>query len=205
MQYRISNIRDFTDAQFQEMYRTAAPERRERADRFRFPDDRARCLCADHLARTMIAGAAGILPADVPFTYGSKGKPHTPLPLHFNVSHSGDYVLCAVSDTPIGVDIEQIKPFRGKMVARFFNDAEAAYVWGDTQVQNESVNDPEVCRRFYLVWTAKEAYTKMTGTGISTDLAAIAFDPCSMTVCGLPLTAPDAPDGYVISIVKNDL
>ncbi len=202
MQYQICNIRDFTDAQFERMYRTAAPERRERADRFRFADDRARCLCADHLARNMLADAGGVAPACVTFTYGPKGKPQANLPLHFNVSHSGEYVLCAVSDTPIGVDIEQIKHFRGGMVARFFTDAEAAYVWGNTQVQNESVTDPEVCRRFYRVWTAKEAYTKMTGTGISTDLGAIAFDPCSMTVCGMPLTAPDAPDGYIISIIK---
>lgn len=202
MQYEIRNIRDFTKAQYEDMYRTAAPERRERTDRFRFADDRARCLCADHLARHMLAKTAGITPAEISFSLGHKDKPQANIPLHFNLSHSGEYVLCAVAKTPIGVDIEQIKPFRAGMVNRFFNGVEAAYVWGDSPAPEGNVTAPEICRRFYRVWTAKEAYTKMTGTGISTDLKAIGFDPQTMTVCGVPLTCPKMPDGYVASIVK---
>ena len=205
MQYEICNIRNFTDAQFEDMYRMAAPERRERADKFKFADDRARCLCADHLARHMLAKAAGLCPADISFTLGVKDKPQANVPLHFNLSHSGDFVLCAVSESLIGVDIEQIMPFRGGLVKRYFTDTESAFIWGDTLPTAETVHDPEICARFYRVWTAKEAYTKMTGTGISTDLKAVGFDPDTMTVCGIKLITPDAPDGYVISIVKNDL
>ena len=205
MNWELCNIRAFSDAQFEEMYRLAAPERREKADRFKFADDRARCLCADYLARHMLAKAAGITPAEICFSLGHKDKPRANVPLHFNLSHSGDLVLCAVSKSPIGVDIEQIKPFRAGMVDRFFNEVEAGYVWGDSPAPEGNVTAPEMCRRFYRVWTAKEAYTKMTGTGISTDLKAVGFDPDTMTVCGIKLITPDAPDGYVISIVKNDL
>jgi hypothetical protein len=45
----------------------------------------------------------------------------------------------------------------------------------------------------------------MTGTGISTDLTAVCYDPVAQTVCGIKLTTPDAPEGYVISILKSDL
>jgi 4'-phosphopantetheinyl transferase len=157
------------------------------------------------LARKMLAKAANVAPEEIAFTYGDKGKPRANLPLHFNVSHAGAYVLCAVADAPIGADIEKIKPFRAGMVARYFTDAEAAYIWGNNPVPDGNVTDPDTCARFYRVWTAKEAYVKMTGTGISTDLGAVAFDPDAQTVCGIRLITPQAPDGYMISIVKSDL
>ena len=114
-------------------------------------------------------------------------------------------MLCAVANTPIGADIEQIKPFRAGMVARYFTAAEAAYIWGNNPPLDGNVTDADTCARFYRVWTAKEAYVKMTGTGISTDLTQIRYDHDAQTVCGIGLITPDAPEGYVISIIKSDL
>ena len=205
MKYEICNINDFDEQQYAEMCRTADAERRARADRFRYEDDRRRCLCADMLARRMLAKASGKAPQEIAFTIGHKGKPSANVPLYFNVSHSGNYVLCAVSDKPIGVDIEQIKPFRTGMVARYFTKDEAAYIWGGATPATETVTDPEICTRFYRTWTAKESYVKMTGTGISTDLSAVAFDPAAHTVCASPLLTPDAPNGYAASIIESDL
>lgn len=205
MKYEICNINDFDEQQYAEMYRAANAERRARADRFRHEDDRRRCLCADMLARRMLAKASGKAPEEIAFTIGYKGKPSANVPFYFNVSHSGNYVLCAVSEKPIGADIEQIKPFRAGMVARYFTKDEAAYIWGDTTPTTETVTDPEICTRFYRTWTAKESYVKMTGTGISTDLSAVAFDPAAGTVCAIPLLTPDAPDGYAASIIESDL
>ena len=204
MKYEICNINDFDEQQYAEMYRAVDEERRARADRFRYEDDRRRCLCADMLARRMLAKASGKAPDQIAFTIGYKGKPSANVPFYFNVSHSGLYVLCAVSEKPIGADIEQIKPFRTGMVARYFTKDEAAYIWGDTTPTAETVIDPEICTRFYRTWTAKESYVKMTGTGISTDLTQIRYDHDTQTVCGIKLTTTDAPEGYVISIIKSD-
>ena len=205
MTYEICNINHYSDADYDAMYRAAAPDRQARADRFRHADDRKRCLCADMLARRMLAKAAGALSADISFTQGNKGKPYTNVPLQFSVSHSGDFVLCAVSEHPIGADVEQIKPFRAGMVARYFTKAEADFVWGGSAAPDGNVTDRDVCARFYRVWTAKESYVKMTGTGISTDLLQVTYDPQTQTVCGIQLTTPQAPEGYVISILENDL
>lgn len=205
MTYDFCNVNDYSDAQYDAMYRAAAPERQARADRFKHEDDRRRCLCADMLARRMLSVATGGAPENISFTYGEKGKPSANVPLCFNVSHAGDYVLCAVANAPIGVDIEQIKPFRAGLVARYFTKTEADYVWGGSPMPDGNVTDKGTCARFYRVWTAKEAYVKMTGTGISTDLTAVCYDPCAQTVCGIGLMTPQAPEGYVISIVKSDL
>ena len=205
MTYEYCNIGDYSEVQYDAMYRAAAPDRQARADKFKHEDDRKRCLCADMLARKMLAKAANVAPEHISFTYGDKGKPHANLPLHFNVSHAGAYVLCAVANTPIGADIEQIKPFRAGMVARYFTAAEAAYIWGNNPPLDGNVTDADTCARFYRVWTAKEAYVKMTGTGISTDLTQIRYDHDTQTVCGIGLITPDAPEGYVISIIQSDL
>ncbi|MBQ2806559.1 MAG: 4'-phosphopantetheinyl transferase superfamily protein [Clostridia bacterium] len=205
MKYEICNIKDFDEQQYAQMYRAADAERRARADRFRYEDDRRRCLCADMLARRMLAKASGKAPDQIAFTIGYKGKPSANVPFYFNVSHSGNYVLCAVSDKPIGVDIEQIKPFRTGMVARYFTKDEAAYIWSGATPATETVTDPEICTRFYRTWTAKESYVKMTGTGISTDLTTVCYDHQRQTVCGNTLITLNAPEGYVISILKSDL
>ena len=205
MKYEICNIYDFNEQQATDMYFAMDANRRARADRFMHAEDRMRCICADMLARKMLSEAFYIAGDEITFTVGEKGKPSANLPFQFNVSHSGDYVICAVSKAPIGVDIEQIKPFRAGLVSRYFSQAEAAYVWGENATDLEKIVDHTICARFYRVWTAKEAYVKMTGTGISTDLKQICYDPDAKTVCGIPLLAPNAPEGYVISIVKSDL
>ena len=203
MTYKLCNINDYSDAQYDAMYRAAAPDKQARADRFKHADDRKRCLCADMLARSMLSAACGLAANEIAFTYSEKGKPSANVPMHFNVSHSGEWVVCALSDTPVGADIEMIKPFRAGMVARYFTEAEADYVWGDAPTHEGNVTDPDTCARFYRVWTAKEAFVKMTGTGISTDLSKVCFDPQAQNVNGAKLYSPTCPDGYVIAIIKS--
>lgn len=74
----------------------------------------------------------------------------------------------AVDNTEVGLDAEQIpEESRLKIADRFYHPAERAYV--------KKADDP--CRAFGEIWTRKEAYLKMTGEGIATDLTA--FDTTS--------------------------
>lgn len=83
--------------------------------------------------------------------------------VYFNISHSGDYVMAAVSDRPIGVDVEfkEDKDFR--VTKRMFSDGEREYI-GDNQ------------KRFRDVWTVKEAFLKCTGDGIVVPLNSFTTD-----------------------------
>ncbi len=65
--------------------------------------------------------------------------------IQFNISHAGDYIACAVSDDPVGVDIELIKTADMQIAERFFTTDETAYIKSGQQEQ-----------RFYEVWTKKE-------------------------------------------------
>lgn len=63
------------------------------------------------------------LPFDqIVFETEGNGKPvvrHIPS-FHFNLSHSGDWVVCAIDDAPVGIDIEEIKPIDLAIAKRFF-------------------------------------------------------------------------------------
>jgi 4'-phosphopantetheinyl transferase len=79
---------------------------------------------------------------------------------HFNVSHSGDKLLIAVSNSPVGIDIERIKSrksFAG-LVKKCFALSEQNY-WFDLP-ENEKLTV------FYDFWTRKEAVVKGIGRGI---------------------------------------
>ncbi len=90
------------------------------------------------------------------------GKPFFPTypALHFNMSHSGDYVLLAIGSCPLGVDIEVHKARREKLIAYALTDEEYQYYLA--QGGGWSV--------FYRLWTRREAWVKYTGEGLGRGL-----------------------------------
>ncbi len=79
---------------------------------------------------------------------------------HFNISHSGNIWICATARNNIGIDIEKIKIGRKSIVEYYFTKDEQNYL-------NQS---PNFDKAFFKIWTAKEAYAKYTGRGISATL-----------------------------------
>ena len=104
-------------------------------------------------------------PLDLKFSYGQNGKPYLQdYSFYFNLSHSGEYVFCAISDREVGVDIQQFRPVDVvRLTRRFFSKEE--------QKALERCLDREEQRKlFYRLWTRKEAYGKLTGEGIAASM-----------------------------------
>lgn len=82
--------------------------------------------------------------------------------IHFNLAHSGNWVVLAVSNKPIGIDIEAIKqiPDQEEIMKTCFNNSEIETI----------VNSSDSLNSFYKFWTRKEAILKTTGQGIATNL-----------------------------------
>lgn len=80
------------------------------------------------------------------------GHPH----LHFNLSHSGPLLLCALSDFPVGVDIERVRPRRPELPRCALTGPEYA------RYLSLGADWPA----FYTLWTRKEAWCKYTGLGL---------------------------------------
>ena len=147
-----------------------SPDERARADRFRAAGDRARFVAARGALRRILARYTGEQPEDLRFSYAAWGKPRLEpgagaQRIEFNVSHSGQLAVYAIAEgRRLGVDVERIVPVTG-------NDERLSRSWLSEQelVELSAMDDSARTRRFYSLWTRKEAYLKARGEGLSLD------------------------------------
>ncbi len=149
-----------------------SPAERERADKFAFPHLRERYVAAHAVLRRLLGDYLRVEPASFRFEIAVRGKPSLPgLPLHFNLSHTNDQGLLAVTRVAeVGVDIECLdrKLDRAGIAERFFSRAEADEL--------ASLPEEEQVEAFGNLWTRKEAWLKATGIGISEGLNQVEFN-----------------------------
>lgn len=88
--------------------------------------------------------------------------------LSFNLSHSGNLVLCAVGSQDVGCDVEKLREAPKKVGSRFFTEQEQDYL--------NTLDDEEYDRAFFQIWTMKESYVKMTGEGLRVPLSMLETD-----------------------------
>lgn len=100
---------------------------------------------------------------------GPSGKPEfCARGLWFNLSHSGTYGLCGLSDTgEIGVDVERIRPRRPALPEKLL--ARQEYLWYEERGRR--------WEDFYALWTLKEARAKQTGRGLDRPAREISVPP----------------------------
>jgi 4'-phosphopantetheinyl transferase len=187
-----------------------SPDETERAERFRFKDLRTAYVLGRGCLRTLLARYAGSSPGDIRFTYGANGKPRLAIPdigLEFNISHSGTHAAYALARCAVGVDIERLRPARDQedIVRRFFAGEESQEWLALDSCSRE--------KAFFRYWTAKEAYVKATGDGLSMPLDSFRVSLPRESGPGGILAAPNRPqqekwllfelkpaDGYVGAI-----
>lgn len=106
--------------------------------------------------------------ADYEIKTGDNGKPYIAGGPYFNISHSGQMALCAVSDYEVGCDIEKISAAREDIAKRFYAPCEYEALMSRAQ-------GPDRDEYFFKLWTLKESYIKFTGKGIGTGLETFAI------------------------------
>lgn len=143
--------------------------RREKLARTRNPRTYAQSLGAELLLLAALQELGGPMPP-LEITCSEAGKPALQDGPAFSLSHSGERVLCALSDEAVGADLQQLKPYNPALARRFFSKEEA--VWLEEQRERDLA--------FSLLWSLKESYVKFLGSGI----AGVHLD--SFTVCIAP-------------------
>jgi 4'-phosphopantetheinyl transferase len=148
------------------MREVLSPNELERCERSPLFEERNRFVAGRGLLRHLLAPYLHREPAEIQFAYGYAGKPYFPddsTDVEFNISHSGDFALVAVTTgREVGVDVERIcdMPEMDEMVRRFFSDsARAEY--------QQSATPADRLQVFFKCWTEKEAISKCTGQGIA--------------------------------------
>lgn len=164
----IQNKAHINQTVFQFLLQFSPPEKQQRILRQRIKQNADSMVIGGALARYMLWKEFRI-PVDAQISYGKFGKPYLPdYPrLHFNISHSGQFVGCAVCDKPVGIDVQQITPYRPDVAEKVCSNAEL------TQIKASSVPDEE----FTKIWAEKEALLKMFGLGLGRGLSAIDVSP----------------------------
>jgi 4'-phosphopantetheinyl transferase len=176
------------------------PDERARAARFRFARDRRRFVVRRGRAREWLAGAGGGDPARLRFTATAHGKPELPGGPRFSLSHSGETMMLAIGDTPLGCDIEAIDPTLDwpPLASTFFAPAETAAL---------AALAPEPARTaFFACWSRKEAFVKALGLGLTYPLDAftVSVDAVPKIVSGgegWEARAIDSPAGHRAALV----
>ncbi len=107
--------------------------------------------------------------------YTAEGRPYMNLGIDFNISHSEEYVVCALStEHRLGIDIEYIRPVELEQRSWCFNPQE----WQQIQLA------PQPIRQFYGFWTQKEAAVKADGRGLSFALSDVTIHDRQVQVAG---------------------
>lgn len=158
--------------QREEFWAAMSPVERDRARAFKRDAAREHFVTSRGLLRQTLANYANCQPRDLQFEIGPHGKPFLlNRKLFFNLSHSNDSLLLAVSDMQeIGVDIESVRARDGLsgIAERSFSPSELAYWRGLPLDEQVPV--------FFRLWTIKEAFVKAVGRGIALGLASCEVD-----------------------------
>ena len=129
------------------------PERMKKAERYLHEKDRLLCLGGGLLMINVLG-----LRDEKELRFGAYQKPAIPGGLEFNLSHSGEWCLLAVSgDSPVGVDIEEPKESSLQVAGSVYTEAELHWM------------EEAPLERFHRLWTWKESVMKALGLGLGLD------------------------------------
>jgi 4'-phosphopantetheinyl transferase len=171
------------------------PEARVRFARLSRGADVHRSLLGELLARYLISSKFNITSKEIEFKIGPNGKPEMAGndTIHFNISHSGQWVACAISGFPVGVDVERLRPVRPGLAERFFTTDEV-----DTL---KALPDEERTERFIELWTLKESFLKAIGRGLTRNLNSFTIEPDGRL---FRITGDDSSNDYHLKLFEID-
>ena len=178
---------ELDDADWDAFSSVLAPDEIDRADRFRRPHLRHRYRRCRIALRRLLGQISNEDPVNIALRYGPFGKPEMDGKWQFNLSHSEDKALIAISPHVVGIDLEFTnRP--GMDVA-----ALAEVVCHPNEIAALALLPAdEKAALFYRWWTQKEAYCKARGTGLDDALGSLRCQPIPGTSVSLVLDAANA-------------
>ena len=184
----MSALRD--DAVFSRCLTRVGGERLNKINRCAKHNDKIRSLAVGLLLEKALDDI-GI--GDREIRIGDNGKPYlASSAVFFNLSHSGERAMCAVSDMEVGCDVQKIGEANLKIAGRFFSPSER-------QLLNSIEDESEKIKMFYRLWTLKESYVKALGTGLKTPLGSFSVTT-GENVNGYHFKEYYTSDGYVYAV-----
>jgi 4'-phosphopantetheinyl transferase len=159
-----ANIKKVDISEVYQIFPFLSQEKKIRIKSFIHKEDSLRTLTGEWIIRNIIKEKLNISEEDIILETDEYGKPYLKnhKNFHFNISHSGDRVVCATAEKPVGIDIELISPVDLSLAENFFSGEELS----DLFSKEENKKLPY----FYELWTLKESFIKAAGKGLSITL-----------------------------------
>lgn len=150
---------DLNENTYEEMLNLCSRQRQLSIHKLQKIKDKYRSLFGELLAKWCISDSLKDPFQNIQFVLGENGKPHLAGGrIHFNISHSGDWVVVGIHNDSIGVDIEEVKDFNIYEIAKItFSSEELMYL-----IKSPKANQIEI---FFKMWTLKESWLKCIGSG----------------------------------------
>ena len=145
---------------YDKAYNSLSKQRKEKVDKFKFLKDKKLSILSEILLKKAFSSLN--INSSFNYQYNKQGKPHLEDigNIKFNISHSGEYAICLLSNDEVGCDIEEIKDINLNIASKFFYNTEYTNIFNS----NNKIDT------FYRYWTLKESFIKSLGLGLSLDL-----------------------------------
>lgn len=156
----IENLEDISD-----LTCFLSMDRKKKIEKYYFVKDKIRSVFAEVILKYALYERYNLDYRNIEIKHAKYGKPFLAnnSGIFFNLSHSGNWVLCGVGDYKLGIDVQQVKDSTLMISKRFFSKEESEYIESQP-VENRS-------KSFCKIWTLKESYVKCIGKGLG-----ISFD-----------------------------
>jgi 4'-phosphopantetheinyl transferase len=172
-----------------------SPDEHKRAERFGFETDKVRFTHCRAALRSILGRYLCTSPLSLRFEYDTCGKPKLGEPhgaIEFNVSHSREIALIALArNIPVGIDVEAVRD-------DFIVGDVARVALSTRELERFQAMPPGKQRlEIFRIWTAKEAYLKASGKGLS-------VAPNSLEADALPVRLLDIRDGFAAALATAE-
>ncbi len=166
--YAVRLDKNFNESKFHKLIKHTMSEK-SRIKKFCSYECAQSTLIGCILIRYLLCKKLNIRNSELKFKKNDYGKPSLSMidNMHYNISHSREWVVCAINNLPVGIDVEYINSTDLKIAERFFSRIE----------YNDLMSKKEEERKlyFYELWTLKESYIKAIGKGLSIKLDSFYF------------------------------
>ena len=193
----VCDIDEMLPENMEQLMSVMSEEQKNKVMRYRFEGDRQRCLIG--LALTgMIFGKK---PCELKTVFGKHEKPFVTNGggIHYNLSHSGRYVVIASGCSSLGIDVEKAGRVKKNIARRLFSPRE------NVEYRRNCENDGSF---FCRMWTLKESYIKYDGRGLFLPLNSFSILQNGvgfyMEDSRLKFRQFDMPDGYIMSVCSEE-
>ena len=158
MEYIIRNINDFNTEDINNFYDKIPKLKKDKISKFKNYESKVRSIIGEMNLKELLA-KKNIYYNSLDYYINKYGKQYLKNDkIFFNISHSFDYVITAISNNEIGIDIEKVRQTPIKIINQFATEKEKEYILSS----NKNIEE-----RIFKIYTLKEAYFKMLGTNLN--------------------------------------